>query len=235
MALLSPDAFQSVFEPLQGKRIGYVCTPGNVGDRMIEAATFQLLRHFEIDFVVADPRNSTAVDEWLVFGGGNMGTRYPIARRLREQVLATGLPVIVLPQSFTGPENLIYHRVYVREMASFALCPEGVLAPDLALGLVARVEGQPDLGVGLWLRGDSEALFRSYRSRGDPVVQCRTPQQYLILAARHRRVVTDRLHFVIAALLCGRQATLLPNSYYKNRAMYDTWLKQLGCDWQDQP
>jgi hypothetical protein len=42
-AILTPDAFATVFEPLVGQRVGYVRPIGNVGDRLIELATFQLL------------------------------------------------------------------------------------------------------------------------------------------------------------------------------------------------
>jgi hypothetical protein len=33
----------------------------------------------------------------------------------------------------------------------------------------------------------------------------------------------------------GCSVTLLPVAYHKNRAMYDEWLKPLGCKWADHP
>jgi len=47
MQLLPFSAFWEIFEPLRGRRIGYVRLPGNVGDRLIEAAAFQRMRHFK--------------------------------------------------------------------------------------------------------------------------------------------------------------------------------------------
>jgi hypothetical protein len=44
-------------------------------------------------------------------------------------------------------------------------------------------------------------------------------------------IVTDRLHFAIAGLMTGRDVSLLPNGYHKNRSMYETWLEDLGCHW----
>lgn len=35
MQLLPFSAFGKIFEPLRGRRIGYVRLPGNVGDRLI--------------------------------------------------------------------------------------------------------------------------------------------------------------------------------------------------------
>jgi hypothetical protein len=247
MGLLPLSDFAPIFDPLRGRRVGYARTPGNVGDDLIEAATFQMLRHFGIDFVVARPSSAPKVDEWLLPGGGNMGSFYESNRRIRGEVVAAGRPVSVLPQTFITPEPLAYARVFVRERASLSLRPDALLAPDLALGfeiprhwklalgLGARWRRRPDLGEGVWLRRDREGLFAGVRSAGDPAARCRTPFGYLRLAARHTHVITDRLHFAIAALLCGRRATLLPNIYFKNRSMYETWLGGLGCEWRDAP
>lgn len=247
MRLLPLPIFAPIFEPLCGRRVGYVRTPGNVGDRLIEAAAFQLLRHFGINFSVTRPPARAGFDELVLPGGGSMGSFYAVNQRIREQAMASGLPVSVLPQSFITPEHFAYARVFVRERASLDLRSDALLAPDLALGfemprhwrlalgLDARWRRRPDLGEGLWLRRDREGLFAGVRSAGDPAARCRTAFGYLRLAARHTHVITDRLHFAIAALLCGRRATLLPNSYFKNRSMYETWLGALGCGWRDAP
>lgn len=247
MQLLPFSAFAKIFEPFRGRRIGYVRLQGNVGDSLIETAAFQMMRYFEIDFVVTIPSSSAKVDEWLIAGGGNMGNYYENCQRERIQVLADGRPVSVLPQSFITPEEFAYKRVFVREKASLSLRPDALLAPDLALGfeipwhwklifgLDRRRQSKPTIDEGLWLRQDREALFSQSRSLGDPAVRCPSPFQYLRLAARYTHVITDRLHFAVAALLCGRKTTLLPNNYHKNRSMYETWLRKLGCEWRDAP
>ncbi len=247
MQLLPFSAFGEIFEPLRGRRIGYVRLPGNVGDRLIEAAAFQMMRYFGIDFVVTKPTPSAKIDEWLIAGGGNMGSYYKNCQSVRSQVIADGRPVTVLPQSFITPEEFAYKRVFVRERASLIIRPDALLAPDLALGweipwhwklflgLDRPRQSQPLIEEGLWLRQDWEALFSKSRSLGDPAECCRSPFQYLRLAARYSHVITDRLHFAVAALLCGRKTTLLPNNYHKNRSMYETSLRELGCEWRDAP
>lgn len=248
MQLIPFSAFGKIFEPLRGRRIGYVRLHGNVGDELIEAAAFQMLRHFEIDFIVTTkPTPSAKVDEWLIAGGGSMGNYYENCQQQRRAALADGRPVSVLPQSFITPEPFSYKRVFVRERASLNIRPDALLAPDLALGLIipwhwklflGLNRQQPSIwtrGEGLWLRTDREGLFSESDSLGDPVEYCRTPLQYLRLAARYTHVITDRLHFAIAALICRRKTTLLPNSYHKNRSMYETSLRELGCEWRDAP
>jgi hypothetical protein len=235
--LLPLDAFAHVFEPLRGGRIGYIRPYGNVGDALIEWATRQLFDEFRIQWQMFDPDADDAAefDELVFGGGGNMGTRYRNNWELRRKVLALGLPVTILPQSFSSPEDRPYRRVYVRERASLELCPQGILAPDLALGLQHPICRPPTRGLGVFLRRDPERAAGLRWFSRDPVRLCRTPQEYLDLAASYERIVTDRLHFAICALLSGREATLLPNDYHKNWSMYETWLKPFGCGFASTP
>ena len=87
--------------------------------------------------------------------------------------------------------------------------------------------------MGVFLRtGRERALAESTLSLGDPARICHRVDEYFELASKFKHVVTDRLHFCLAALLLGREATLLPNSYFKNRAFFETWLQDL-CGWRD--
>ncbi len=230
MRLLPLRAFRPVFAPLEGKRVGFVRPLGNVGDALIEAATLQLFAAFEIDYTIHDPANPVPVDQIVFGGGGNMGTAYRNNWRLRAQCLRLGTPVTILPQSFTSREDRPYHRVYVRERASLKFCPQGILTPDLALGFdQRRPVAPPGRATGVFLRKDPERPGRRRWWARDPAKLCRTPQEYLRLAARYERIITDRLHFAIAALIVGRETVLLPNCYHKNRSMWETWLADLGC------
>ncbi|MFM9197626.1 MAG: polysaccharide pyruvyl transferase family protein, partial [Planctomycetia bacterium] len=231
--LLGPERFADVCTPLVGKRVGYVRPEGNVGDELIELAMTQLFTAYGIRWsLVSCEAGSPSLDrcDVLVFGGGgNMGTRYTGNHELRGRALATGLPLVILPQSFTSPEDRPFHRVYVREAASLALRPDGILAPDLALGLEWSAPPPPSHDLGVYLRRDRERGGRKPLLARDPVRLARTPADYLAPAARYRRIVTDRLHFAVAGLHAGRQVTLVANDYHKNRSMHATWLADLGC------
>ena len=231
--LLGPERFAGVCEPLVGKRVGYVRPEGNVGDHLIELAMAQLFAAYGIRWsLVSCHDRSRSLDgcDVLVFGGGgNMGTRYAGNYALRSRALASGLPLVILPQSFTSPEDRPFHRVYVRERASLGLRSDGILAPDLALGLEWAEPASPSDDLGVYLRRDRERGGRKPLLARDPVRLARTPAEYLALAARHRRIVTDRLHFAVAGLHAGRHVTLVANDYHKNRSMHATWLADLGC------
>jgi hypothetical protein len=234
--LLAPDAFATVCEPLVGHRVGYVRPIGNVGDRLIEMAMIQLFAAYGIRWRLWRPEVPADGDglDLLVFGGGgNMGSRYANNHTLRSRALATGLPVVILPQSFTAPEERPFARVFVRERASLALRPDAILAPDLALGLATTPPARPDRDLGVFLRRDQERTGRKPLWARDPVRLHDDPLAYLACAARYRRIVTDRLHFAVAGLHAGREVTLVANDYHKNRSMHETWLADLGCRFAD--
>ena len=230
--LLTPTVFAPVCEPLVGRRVGYVRPEGNVGDALIELAMVQLFAEYGIRWRPVSPADRRAAEglDLLVFGGGgNMGTRYPGNHALRTEALATGLPLVILPQSFTSAEDRPFERVFVRERGSLAIRPDGILAPDLALGLATIDPPRPDRDLGVYLRRDQERLGRKPLVARDPVRLFRDPMAYLAFAARHRRIITDRLHFAVAGLHAGREVTLVANDYHKNRSMHETWLADLGC------
>lgn len=231
MRLLPLDAFAHVLAPLQGKRIGYAGSIGNVGDQLIDVAALQLFREFGIRWKLIDAAtmNVDGCDELVYGGGGNMGRPNSRNAVFRERLLETGLPVTVLPQSFFDHEDRPYKRVYVRERASQRFCPHGILAPDLALAYECGGVSRPTRRLGVFLRRDPERAQAKTWFRPDPIRLCSTPEEYLALAAQHERIITDRLHFAVCGLIAGRDTTLLANSYHKNASMHETWLRDLGC------
>ena len=243
MSLMPISAYEHVFSDFEGKTVGFVPLSGNLGDQLIHAGAAQLLAafgisHYRIDRECLVPGlESLGIDELAISGGGNMGNCYPDTAKIREAALATGLSVTVLPQSFTdGEEDTVrYTRVFAREAASCEFDPDFVLAPDLALGFSPAMKGiEPLYEVGIFFRKDWESVQEDRSpSLCDPVKTCRNLDQFLALAGLFSIVVTDRLHFAIASLISGNTTYLMPNSYHKNRSMYETWLSGLGCRWLD--
>jgi hypothetical protein len=227
--LLGPDAFDHVMTPLVGRRVGYVQPVGHVGDALIELAMTQLFAEFGVRWLPVDLDGPGAVDVIVFGGGGSMGRRSVQNHAIRTRALSLGLPVVILPQSFTDREDRPFETVFVREQASLALRTDGILAPDLTLGLAWPAVGPPVQDLGILMRRDHERRGRLLRLARDPAALCNTPAETLALASRYRRIITDRLHFAIAGLHAGRQVTLLPNNYHKNRSMHETWLASFGC------
>jgi exopolysaccharide biosynthesis predicted pyruvyltransferase EpsI len=233
MRLLPIDKFADIFNPLAGKHVAVTDGLGNVGDRLIDAATRQLLKDFGLSWNTVNPFcDPIEADYVLLAGGGSMGAWR--AATHRNAALASGVPCILLPQSFMDEDDTPFHRAYVREVASLQWRPDGILAPDLALGYDFPETDEPLYEQGLFLRCDGHSMFPAI-PKVDPCAVCHTVNQYLAVAEKYEHIVTDRLHLAIIALGIGRRATLLPVSYHKNRSMWETWLKDLGCEWADRP
>jgi exopolysaccharide biosynthesis predicted pyruvyltransferase EpsI len=246
MRLLDLTHFNCIFSrfpALHGPRLGLVDGDGNVGDRLLQQATRQILQAFGLSWqtinILADPVESfrDRVDLLLLFAGGSMGGWRP-ARLLRQRALATGLPCILLPQTFLDSEAGNYQRIYVRETASLRYCSQAHLAPDLALGYDFHETQRPSQGTGLFLRKDLSSLRTAqqpYAEALDPAEICYAPEDYIDFASQYEHLVTDRLHLAITGLGLGRRVTLLPNGHHGNRAVWETWLKELGCAWAERP
>ena len=241
MSLLDTSHFEILFAGLEHQHIGFVPMDGNIGDHMIHAATRELFTAFNISYRDISPAELdsgvaiTPVDTIVISGGGNMGSFWPVPLQQRKQALKMGVPVIIFPQSFTRNDEATecYKRVFVREKTSQSYHRDFILAPDTALALT-KPERLPNtrFETGLFLREDLERASPQHAlSLGDPIQMAVCIKDYLALTALFEHIITDRLHFAIAGLITGRQVTLLPNSYHKNRAMYETWLRDLGCHW----
>lgn len=231
--LLPAVRFKEVFEPLSGMAVSFHCGSGNVGDQLIHIATRQLLCIYNITVV-------TEREEAILYGGGgNMGYLYhdPRSLRIRLWKRATdfGIPLIILPQSWTSKDDTRFTKAFARERQSLKFCPEAHFAPDLALGYTLDFKLPAAVArVGQFFRADCERKIESpLGNMGDPIKFLRSHYAYIRLAAEYEEIHTDRLHFAISGLIAGRNVTLYPNSYHKNRAVWEAWLKDLGCKFSD--
>lgn len=264
MRLLSLDHFEGLLAPMRGKRLGYVRGEhGNVGDTLQERACFELFRAAGLNVRWVGPirrgkqpwdwqkghglwdgRLGFAVDELLLFGGGNMGLKGG-SWRIRRRAEALGLPMTILPNSWRAPERLAGTvRYCAREAESIRLyCQEAELWPDMALSFDFPSELRtvsPSRDVGIFLRSDRESRFGGDQVAGNQgapfqMVPKRDVARYWTLAASFRTIVTDALHFAICGLAAGRRVYLVPGAYHKNRGMFRAWLEKLGCLWAETP
>jgi hypothetical protein len=139
----------------------------------------------------------------------------------------------VLPQTWTGPEDFAATQFFAREKMSLKYCPSAILAPDLGLAyLPDLVLDEPRHEIGRFMRKDGERSQSVVPGNcGDPALMARTAEEYVRLASLYRVIHTDRLHFAIASMIAGREVHLYANSYFKNEAVYDLWLRERGCFW----
>lgn len=242
--LLPLNYFDDIFLPLVGKKVYIHDNLGNIGDAFISFATRHLLNEYRIDWNEIGMEESD--DVVLLGGGGNMGddTIHVECREMRQrqasEAKAVGKETIVLPQSACSFEHGQYDKVFARDKSTLKIQEGSILAPDLTLGyafpdfVFDKLLEKPLWKRGLFLREDMEKAEESYFSIGDPSVgSIEGVQEFLYLASQFAHIITNRLHFAIAGMTMMRRVTLLPNSYHKNRSVWEAWLKDLGCEWCD--
>ena len=231
--LFDPQDFCHVFEPYCGSNVIFYPGPGNVGDRLIYLGTQQLFKHYKITVSKFKPKVS------FYGGGGNMGTLYPepikARQALSQEANVLKIPIVVLPQTWTGPDNFVANKYWVREKYSLKFIPNAELAPDLGLAYfpIHLKVYQPTKNEGYFFRRDAESVNVPANNICDPATKCDyyDVDRYLKMSWEYKKIHTNRLHFAIGALMAGRDVTLYPNSYFKNRAIYEAWLADKGCKW----
>ena len=69
-----------------------------------------------------------------------------------------------------------------------------------------------------WPKSNNDITYNGYATK---------PLDELIgILQKYAQVNTDRLHIAIGSTLLGKEVRLFPNSYYKNKAVFDYSLKK---------
>jgi exopolysaccharide biosynthesis predicted pyruvyltransferase EpsI len=238
------ELYDELLTRLRGHSVGLAVNRfGNFGDGLIQRGTLELLQRHGVtcrllrEDEIAGETWPTGVTLVAEPGGGNLGTRPGLSSPKRRMQLAKlPGPKIILPQSASDPHEDLsaFETVFVREETSWRMLrtvhPDVRLVPDMAL-LLDLEPSTPVHQDGTFMRDDIER----YGSGGvDPAQLVSSVDAYIALAGSYRRVVTNRLHFAIAALLQGQSAVLKASCYHKNRSMFDAWLHRFSqAAWGD--
>lgn len=124
----------------------YYPNPGNAGDSLIAAATYQTFRNAGLKYQLCRKADSVEGKFILLGGGGNFVPQYNSIRYMLERAHNVAAKVIVLPHTIRGNEDLIEkcdERVefFCRDVVSYQHVIQHVskakayLAHDMAFGL----------------------------------------------------------------------------------------------------
>lgn len=67
----------------------------------------------------------------------------------------------------------------------------------------------------------------------DPTKLAKTFDDWVKIHANARKIITNRTHSTILASILGKKVTMLPNSYHKNRSIWEYSLSSQGVLWAD--
>lgn len=243
--MLANSVYKKIFPDPRGV-IGFVPMASGIGGQLAEYGACSLMRSWGLKFEIIPGQKLQEASlpghiSDLLIAPGDMGEVsegwiWTAIGKITEQ---QGLPVTVLPRSFSQKDPLISNkfRLWVCERQSLGMYPQARLAPDVSmcLRLQARKE-QICRSTALYLSQAHISRFVNHPGNfGDPDQLCSNFAAWLDLIAPYQHVVTDRLRFAICAMLMGRKVTLLPDQANINFSMWDIWLQKQGCLWSDDP
>lgn len=241
---LRPLRFSDVLAKLvkRGSEVRYVPNRGNAGDALIAAATGHVLKQLRI---TERPGAPTI----LVAGGGGLVSHYQcMARTLRG--LDRQQRVVI------GPSTVNDHWELLRSFPNLTLMCRDEMTLRLArMNRVTCVFAHdaafdypfPETvgeGVLTSIRTDAEAaapsvegnvnLSEAFTGRCHLSSSDRPAAAFVAAVGRYEVVRTNWLHVAIAAARMGRMVEIGANSYYKNRAVFQSSLSRFPkVSWVD--
>jgi exopolysaccharide biosynthesis predicted pyruvyltransferase EpsI len=227
--LLPANLWNKIFSPYSGKKAHLLYVPGNPGDLLINAATRQLFKNYNIT-----ESNIGEADVLMWPGGGNVGGQYNFTES-ESIFLNFNKEKIILPQSIIKNTKLLQsaNRVWLRDDESLKIFPSGERAPDLALAYRSSIKPSDVKNKnGVFFRNDYEKTVIPQNNFGDPAFMVENHYDYLQLANNFSFIKTNRLHFAVAGLIMRKEVTLVNNSYHKNYSAWQAELKNLGCKFE---
>lgn len=225
-------------------KVDFFRFPGNYGDSLIWHGTKKLLTSLNISEQNVDIDSLKYNDVLFIDGGGNLVDYYSDVKDFLLKKPDLYNEIIILPHTIFGEKQVEVLNNVSSSLTIF--CREKVSAEFLenriAHGKVclwhdcAFYNEFPQIPTGKGIlntfRSDKESLARTLPKSNIDLSHngyATKPLNELIhILQKYVKINTDRLHVAICATLLGKQVRLFPNSYYKNKAVFDYSLQKFS-------
>lgn len=239
MRELDTKVFLKSFE---GKSVDFFRFPGNYGDSLIWHGTKRLLSEFNISENYVDIASDKSNETLLIDGGGNLVDYYSDVRDFLIKKSSLYSQIIILPHTIFGQKQLDVLNSITSELVVF--CREKVSARFLEKGLT---NGKAYISQDCAFYNEfppvesGEGSLNAFRTDKESDLKALPPSNndishngyatkplggLLEILRQYEQINTDRLHIAIAGVLLNKIVKLYPNSYYKNKAVFDYSLKK---------
>lgn len=223
-------------------RVDFFRFPGNYGDSLIWHGTKILLSSLNIseDYVeIFSPKQNEVL---FIDGGGNFVDYYSDVRDFLIKKPNLYREVVILPHTIFGEKQIEILNNISSKLAVF--CREKVSAKFLESRLThaevylwhdcAFYNALPRLRTGQGVlnafRADKESTLRVLPELNNDIsyngYATKPLDEFINTLQKYEQINTDRLHVAICATPLGKQVKLFPNSYFKNKAVFDYSLKK---------
>ena len=229
-------------EKYRGTSVDFYRFPGNYGDSLIWHGTKILLNALDISENYVEISSSKKNDILFIDGGGNFVDDYSDIRDFLIKKPNLYREIVVLPHTIFGDKQIDVLNslsgditIFCREEVSFKFIKENFANGNVYLWHDCAFynefqkipHGKGKLNA---FRLDRESIiddlpesnqdlsYNGYATKPlDELVNC---------LKEYEEINTDRLHIAICGALLGKKVNLFPNSYYKNKAVFDYSLKR---------
>ncbi|MEK7088615.1 MAG: polysaccharide pyruvyl transferase family protein [Patescibacteria group bacterium] len=224
--------------------VDFLRFPGNYGDSLIWHGTKKLLLSLNISEQFVDITSPKYNDVLFIDGGGNLVDYYSDVRDFLIKKPDLYSEIVIFPHTIFGEKQIEVLNnlssqltVFCREKTSAKFLEDGLthgkvyLWHDCAFyNEFARIpEGGGVLNA---FRSDTESILDKKPETNNDLSYngyATKPLDNLIkVLQKYAQINIDRLHIAIGAILLGKRVKLFPNSYYKNKAVFEYSLKRFS-------
>jgi len=235
-----------------GKEIIYVPNPGNAGDSLIAFGTLNVFDEVGLNYKIGDYK-ATYTDKLLFYaGGGNLVGLYPQCRSFFKNNMSNNT-IVLLPHTIKDEDALIKSFndniiIICRERVSYAYVSSIIknknnvlLSKDMAFYIKGIDSYKLIKGTGTCncFRTDTEKTNISIpsdnidlsnklnmaNSTSDKATLKKVSLSIFEYLSKYHTINTNRLHMAIAGSLLNKRVHFYPNSYYKNKVVYEYSIK----------
>lgn len=229
-------------EKYRGVKVDFYRFPGNYGDSLIWHGTKILLKGLDIteNYVeITSPKSSEVL---FIDGGGNFVDYYSDVRDFLNQKPDMYKEIVILPHTIFGNKQIDALNglsgdvtVFCREETSFVFVKENYLKGRVYLwhdcafyNTFSKIlDGQGILSA---FRKDKESILKTVPDSNNDLsyngYATKPLDEFISVLGHYDEIHTDRLHIAIGATLLGKKVKFYPNSYYKNKAVFEYSLKK---------
>ncbi len=239
---------QLIKKECPGAPVYYIPNPGNWGDGLIRHGTLKFFNDIQLDFTevsfkdLKQLQTNRTYRSWrhpfgkkatVIYGGGGGWCKLWNHSSKYINELQDKYNFIVLPSTYESSYTVANTLFFARDkFESLYNMPQAFFCPDMAFYIksdfTSKIKGQ---GTGYFFRTDNESSRKIILPENNRDISLEGNHlsdisSFFEAIDQFEIIYTDRLHVCIASALLNKEVHLYQGSYFKNKALYLSSLKE---------
>ncbi len=228
----------------EGSFVDFFRFAGNYGDSIIWHGTMILLAELNIQINNVDIGAKKKNDILLIDGGGNLVDYYDDVRNFLKKKHTHYKEIVLLPHTIFGDKQIeILSKlqnnttIFCRERESKKFVDLHAKQCDVFLWHDCAFynsfkNSKKGIGTLNAFRSDCESILKFKPESNIDIsyngYATKPLNEFLETIDNFEQINTDRLHVAITSMLLGKKVNLYPNSYFKNKAVFEYSLNKFS-------